>query len=336
MPRGADLLVSLLFIYEICITESLTKEEKEMQNNRRDTGALTLVVGATGTQGGAVARNLLSRGRVRVLVRDPEGLGARRLAADGAQLVRGDLADPGSLAPAMKGVSRVFSVQPGDPTGGDAEERFAAALVSAAVAAGVEHCVHSSVAGIEPVPDPRAPASLVKYWQKKAQIEGFVRSAGFRVWTILRPAWVMENLAEPAVRFMFLKWDEGELTTVLEPDTRLDMVCADDIAGFAAAAFDDPATFGNRTLALAAQSLTMAEVASTVSRVTGRPIASVSLSVDDALARGLHPSVVHSQFYRNLVGFQTDIPGLGAYGVPLTSLEAWARRQIRSDSLAFH
>ncbi|HHT5722947.1 TPA: NmrA family NAD(P)-binding protein, partial [Klebsiella pneumoniae] len=46
-----------------------------------------LVFGATGQQGGSVARALLHRGwRVRALVRDPFSAGAAALAARGAEL----------------------------------------------------------------------------------------------------------------------------------------------------------------------------------------------------------------------------------------------------------
>lgn len=48
--------------------------------------------GATGQQGGSVARALLHRGwRVRALVRDPFSAGAAALAARGAELVVGTL-----------------------------------------------------------------------------------------------------------------------------------------------------------------------------------------------------------------------------------------------------
>lgn len=71
--------------------------------------SVALVIGATGQQGGATARHLLSRGwQVRALVRDPESPAARRLA--GAELAVGDLGDAASLERAMRGVDAVFSM----------------------------------------------------------------------------------------------------------------------------------------------------------------------------------------------------------------------------------
>ncbi len=61
-----------------------------------------LVFGATGQQGGSVARALLHRGwRVRALVRDPFSAGAAALAARGAELVVGTFEDRAAMRSAM-------------------------------------------------------------------------------------------------------------------------------------------------------------------------------------------------------------------------------------------
>ena len=71
-----------------------------------------VVAGATGKQGGAVARHLLAGGhRVRALTRDPSKPPARALADAGAEVVRADLEDPGSLDAALEGSAGLFSVQ---------------------------------------------------------------------------------------------------------------------------------------------------------------------------------------------------------------------------------
>jgi uncharacterized protein YbjT (DUF2867 family) len=58
---------------------------------------LILVFGATGSQGGAVARRLLDRGfRVRALTRDPQKPEAHALADQGAEVVQGDMDDRSS------------------------------------------------------------------------------------------------------------------------------------------------------------------------------------------------------------------------------------------------
>ncbi len=64
-----------------------------------------LVTGATGQQGGAVARELLARGhKVRAMTRNPDSPNAKAMADLGATVVRGDLDDEASLDRVLKGV----------------------------------------------------------------------------------------------------------------------------------------------------------------------------------------------------------------------------------------
>lgn len=70
------------------------------------------VTGATGLQGGAVARKLLADGwKVRALTRDPNKPAAHELASRGAGIVPGDMDAPVELDAAFHGVHGVFSVQ---------------------------------------------------------------------------------------------------------------------------------------------------------------------------------------------------------------------------------
>jgi uncharacterized protein YbjT (DUF2867 family) len=68
-----------------------------------------VVTGATGLQGGAVTRHLLSGGwHVWALTRNRESEKAQALAALGAEVVQGDMAEPLSLAPIFDGAYGVF------------------------------------------------------------------------------------------------------------------------------------------------------------------------------------------------------------------------------------
>lgn len=72
---------------------------------------LVLVYGATGQQGGPVARQLLEAGRrTRVLTRNPDN--AESLREAGGEVVKGDLGDPVSLEAASEGVEAVFFHSP--------------------------------------------------------------------------------------------------------------------------------------------------------------------------------------------------------------------------------
>ena len=109
---------------------------------------VVLVCGATGRQGGAVARRLLGEGwRVRALTRHPEGAAARGLRESRADVVGGDLDDAGSLRRALDGVEGVFGVTEFWEHGFRAEVRQGKKLVDAARSVGVRHFVFSSVGG---------------------------------------------------------------------------------------------------------------------------------------------------------------------------------------------
>ena len=70
-----------------------------------------LVTGATGRQGGAVARQLRDHGHaVRAITRSPDAPAAAELARLGVELVRGDLADRDAMERAARGVDAVFSM----------------------------------------------------------------------------------------------------------------------------------------------------------------------------------------------------------------------------------
>jgi uncharacterized protein YbjT (DUF2867 family) len=65
-----------------------------------------VVVGATGKQGGAVARSLLERGHeVRAVTRNTDSLKAKELAKAGATLVTASLEDTAALTKALEGAT---------------------------------------------------------------------------------------------------------------------------------------------------------------------------------------------------------------------------------------
>jgi uncharacterized protein YbjT (DUF2867 family) len=109
---------------------------------------VVVVTGATGRQGGAVARHLLSDGWwVRALTRKPRGKPARRLAALGAEVIAADMAIPTTLDTAFRDAYGVFSVQNPMTAGLNGEIDQGKNVADAAKRAGVQHLVYGS-AGI--------------------------------------------------------------------------------------------------------------------------------------------------------------------------------------------
>lgn len=287
-----------------------------------------LVTGATGAQGGAAAQALIGATfRVRAFVRDVESEAAKALAEMGCELCRGDFETPASLEAAMMGVDGVFSVQlPPTPADPDREIRTGRALIEAARRAGVHAFVHTSVARAdeqEKFCDWEKGRWSTGYWKSKSVVNRFVRTAGFKYWTILKPAFMMDNFIVPKAKGMFPSLAHGALTTALSKETRLDLIAAEDVGRFAAAAFADPNRFNEQEIPLAAQSLTMGEVAAILSRASGKPVIAQSLSEAEMIAAGASEGLVSSQAWNNVEGYRVRISDLVKWGLPLCAFADW-------------
>ncbi|WP_425826067.1 NmrA/HSCARG family protein [Streptomyces fractus] len=299
--------------------------------------APVLVTGATGRQGGATTRALLSAGvPVRALVRDPATERARAVAALGARLVTGDLLDRASVTHAAEGARAVFSVQMPAFTdeGADFDNELAQAtnLVEGARAAGVEQFVHTSVAGAGQHTE--APGWAEGRWDfmapaldTKAAIQDLVREAGFPRWTLLKPGFFMENLL-PSMAYLFPRGIEGGLITLIKPDTRLSLTAVSDIGTAAAAALTDPDRFHEVELELASEYSSMAEIAGTLSRVLGRRITAPDLTLEQALAAGM-PPMGASGAWMNAMSQPGRPEFARALGLPLTRFEDWVKENLR-------
>ena len=99
---------------------------------------IVLVTGATGRQGGAVARSLVGKGfKLRGMTRKPEGELAKALKVLGIEVVRADLDDADSVAKALDGAWGVFAVQNTWEAGVEREEQQGKRLAELARSKGV-------------------------------------------------------------------------------------------------------------------------------------------------------------------------------------------------------
>ena len=160
-----------------------------------------LVTGATGQQGGAVVRHLRTQGfAVRALTRDGQSPAARALAAEGVEVVQGDLDDRASLDRALAGAYGVYSVQNFALTGVEGEVRQGTTLADAAKATGIQHFVYSSVGSADR-------QTGIPHFESKFRIEEHIRAIDLPH-TILRPVFFMENFgyARDAILGGTLAW----------------------------------------------------------------------------------------------------------------------------------
>jgi hypothetical protein len=135
-----------------------------------------VVSDATGQQGGAVARALLSRGhRVKALTRMQDSDAARQLMSAGADLVTGDLGKAASVLKAASGVGTMFLMGNSYEAGAEEETRQAIIAAEAAKAAGVGHLIYSSVADANKKTG--IPHFESKYHQRAGRLHGEHRRA---------------------------------------------------------------------------------------------------------------------------------------------------------------
>lgn len=289
-----------------------------------------LVTGATGTQGGEVARALLGRGRpVRALVRDANAPAAIRLAHAGAELAIGSFEDAGSLLRAMAGVDALFSVQMAAGNDADIEREHARALIAAATASGVRHVVHSSVSNTGEFRQMPGWADGLwdrNYWESKEAAELIVRDAALPVYTILRPAFMMDNFASPKAAWMFPDLACGEIRTAVRDDTPIVLVAAEDIGQAAVAAIEDPDRFGGAAIELAGDLQTLPQIAATLSRVMGKPVTAHTCGADQLIAAGQHTGWVRMQEWMNVANYSARPNIMERWGLLPTRFAQWAAR----------
>jgi len=279
-----------------------------------------LVIGATGQQGGAVARELLAHGwRVRAMTRKPEGPKAQELAALRATVVPGDLDDPASLERALRGVYGVFSVQNTYEAGIAKEEEQGKRIAELAKQAGVRHFVYTSVASAQR-------NTGIPHFENKWRIEETVRGKDFPVCTLLHPVFFMENFQsawfKPGI-------DQGRLRIALQPETTLQLIAVGDIGRYGRWAFEHPQSANGLTLELAGDSRTMPEAATILGKAWGRTIEYVRMPIEEVRAFNADFALMFEWFDR--VGYSTDITKLASdTGIRPVTLAEWAAKAARN------
>jgi uncharacterized protein YbjT (DUF2867 family) len=274
-----------------------------------------LITGATGKQGGATLRHLAKRGgfKLRALTRKPDGDAAKALSALGAEVVAGDLNDAASLERAVAGAWGVFAVQNTWEAGVAGEEEQGKRLAKVARDKGVQHYVYTSVGSANR-------GTGIPHFENKFRVEQTIKQLKFPSHVILRPVFFMENLPSP----WFLNGDK--LTTALKPETKLQMVAADDIGKFSAAAFVEADKFKGAEIEYAGDAVTMAEAAEAMSELTGKTITYQPIPMAAVRANSEDFALMLEWF--DAVGYAADIPSLESrWGIRPLTLKQWVRTQ---------
>lgn len=297
-----------------------------------------LVVGATGTQGAAVVSAAIRAGlEVVALVRSPNAAAAERLRKYGCTVSPGHLDDLESVRAAAVGCTSLFSVQGvaslSDP---ESECRHARHLARAAEIAGVRHIVHSSVSGTGwRRRYPEVPAGAMStYWDSKEEAEDIVRSADVAHYTILKPAFMMENFIEPKSDRMFPHLRNGELLFCAPHDTNVALVAADDIGAATMRAIGDARRFDRAEIELAGDSSTVVAIAETISHVAGLSVRATCVSAAEVDRRLGPRSWSATQTWLSSVGYPARPQCSSVFGLTPRPLAQWAQEHRTQLTLA--
>lgn len=252
------------------------------------------VVGATGAQGGGLARAILAEPdgefAVRALTRDPGSPKAKELADAGAEVVAADLDDEAALRAAFDAVHGVYLVTNywADMS---AEHEIAQAAngARAAKATGIQHLIWSTLEDTRaylPLNDPSIPVFdgryTVPHFDAKSEADRFFAEAGVPT-TYLRPSMYWEQFEYFGPR----RAEDGALVLSLPMGGRkLAGIAVADIGRTALGILKRGDEFIGRTVGVAGEHLTGEEFAAAFSESYGEPVAYRPLTFDKFRAQG--------------------------------------------------
>lgn len=241
---------------------------------------LIAVLGATGPQGGSVARALLAvhRHAVRAITRHPGSPAAGALQEAGAELCGADLDDVDSLHAAFAGAHGIYAMTPHfEHRSPERELRQAANIARAARRAGVRHVVWSTQEDARrwvPLHDPRLP-TLGGAWKVPC---GDAKGAADALFdeqelplTRLLTAFTWDGLADRGLQPR--RAADGTLVFALPMGgAPLAGMAVEDIGPCVRAIFERGTWTVGRTIGLAGEHLTVPEMAAAMSRALGEPV----------------------------------------------------------------
>ena len=249
---------------------------------------LVTVFGATGAQGGGVVRDILLRAtpdyRVRAVTRKPEGEAARALVQLGAEVVGADLDDPASVQRAMAGAHGVYAVTNfWEHFSPDKELKQAETLAEAARRERVGHVIWSTLEDTRrflPADGTRMPVLMghynVPHFDAKGEANRFFSERGLPV-TFLHTSFYWDNLIHFGMGPQ--RGADGRLVLVLPTgDKPLPGIAAADIGACAAGLFRQGGSAIGRSIGIAGEHLTGAQMAAALGRELGEPVAHVAMA----------------------------------------------------------
>ncbi len=273
---------------------------------------MILLAGGTGHLGGTLCNLLAAHGnRVRVLSRDPSR--ARAHVPAGVEFVAGDVRVASTLEPALAGVETVISAVTGFGPGGSGPRqvdlRGNQNLITAAVAAGVEHFILVSIHGA-------SPDHPLELYRAKFMAEETLRESGLQ-WTVIRPTVFMELWAG-IVGDSLIK--SGSATVFGQGENPINFVSVRDVARFIELCVADRRLRGTTLEIGGPENLTLNGVVELIAASSGREpkarhIPLTALRLGAALMRPVRPDLaglIQASIRMDTTGMTFDATKLNA------------------------
>jgi uncharacterized protein YbjT (DUF2867 family) len=226
-----------------------------------------LVTGATGLQGGAVARHLLKLAKfeVRCLTRRPDSEAAKAFKQLGADMVKADLDDPASLKLALRGCTGVFGVT-NYWEAFQREYQQGVNLIDAASDAEVSHLVLSTLPSAAKI---SSGALTLSHFESKARMEEHARLRGVP-FTCVHVAFYFENFVN---YFSPRKQADGTYGFGFPlAEAPLASLAVDDTGGVVTAIIENRAEFLGATVEIVGDQMSAGQFAQIMSRVLRRKV----------------------------------------------------------------
>ncbi|KAJ3087242.1 hypothetical protein HK102_011525 [Quaeritorhiza haematococci] len=278
-----------------------------------------LIIGATGKQGAAVVHALQPHSpnefTLRTMTRNPASPAALSLSNRGVEVYKGDFHDLNSLKAAMNGCWGLFFMTDAWGKGGiPAEVQQGKNVVDAAMEAGVEYVVFSSVGGLS------KGKCGVPHFDSKFEVEEYLKSKTWKHgWAILRPTAFFENFDSDFSRPL-----RGQVSFVTKPKTKFQVIATKDIGAFAALAFLRPDEFKGKALELAGDCISGEDLAEALAKAQGIPY-TYSQAIPLFVLRFLNYDLWRMIKFFEEEGYKADIPELKKLKPDLMDVHAWIK-----------
>jgi uncharacterized protein YbjT (DUF2867 family) len=277
---------------------------------------LIAILGATGAQGGGLARTILNdksgKFSVRALTRNVNSDKAKALANMGAEVVAADLDNLDSLKKAFTNAYGVFGVTNfWEHFSPEKEMEQARAIAKASKEANVKHVIWSSLDDTSkwiPLSDNRMPTLQEKYkvphFDAKGESNKFFTESGVPT-TILNTVFYWEN-------FIYFgqgpkKGPEGKLTLALPlADKKMPSIAVEDIGKCAYAIFKEGDKYIGKTVGIAGEHLTGKQFAEAFSKALGQEVVYNAISPETYRGFGFPGADDMGNMYQFKAEFEKD------------------------------